>query len=248
MKWIATLLLAASLTLGVVSATTAYLPRLSLPDDRLLGLTLNAPAGRTTTTEAAAAPIARDGETLSVELLTKLRAAGVERVRVKEFALGRWSHSGWFLLAMAGLGGGAWLMRVASHREVEAANGAASAGRHLTPAQAARRIHEIVAEVKAQLPGLPDDPARLRLIMDRFGEIQAELVPAVADGRQVLIAQAGLGAYAAFMDAFAAAERQINRAWSAAADGVYAEAVVCVDLAADLARRQAEQVPGEAGG
>ena len=35
------------------------------------------------------------------------------------------------------------------------------------------------------------------------------------------------------MDRFAAAERQINRAWSAAADGVYAEAETCLTTAVD---------------
>ena len=43
-----------------------------------------------------------------------------------------------------------------------------------------------------------------------------------------LIQQCGIGHAAEVMDRFAAAERQINRAWSAASDGVLEEAEACL--------------------
>lgn len=234
MKAIAILTLALALTLGVISATTAYLPPLALPDDRLIGLTLNTDAGRKTQPDGTTVPIARDEQAITAELLATLRAAGVQRVRVKEFSLARWTHKGWFLLAVAGLGVGAGLLRRAGRRT--ATNQDPRGGAALSPWQAAQQIHERMVEVQNQLPVLPDDAARLRLIMTRLGEIQSDLVPVVADARPVLVAQMGLGGYAVFMNHFAAAERQINRAWSAAADGAYAEAAECVGLAVELSR------------
>ena len=50
------------------------------------------------------------------------------------------------------------------------------------------------------------------------------------EARSPLIAQLGLAGFAEVMDRWAAAERQINRAWSAAADGVYEEVVDCLTL------------------
>jgi hypothetical protein len=240
MKWITTLLLAAALSLGVICATTAYLPRLDLPDEQLIGLTLNADAGRLAGPDGTATPVARDDQPITAETLAALRAKGVERVRVKEFAFARWTHKGWFVLALAGLCGGAWLMRVSSRRAA-ATDESARTGKGLSPERAAERIHEIVMEVQQQLPTLPDDKARLRLILERLGEIQVELVPMVADARESLVARLGLSGYAVFMDQFAAAERQINRAWSAAADGVYAEAVECIHLSVELSRPKAAQ-------
>ena len=60
------------------------------------------------------------------------------------------------------------------------------------------------------------------------------------DARQALIGRHGLGGYAMIMDRFAAAERQINRARSAAADGVYDEAETCLKAAADRLRETSQ--------
>jgi hypothetical protein len=72
---------------------------------------------------------------------------------------------------------------------------------------------------------------RLALILERLGEAQKTHMPAFVEARPILIARLGLGGFAELMDRYAAAERQINRAWSAAADGVPAEAAQCLELA-----------------
>lgn len=56
MKLIGSLVVIASLVFGVLSAATAYLPKLSLPDERLLGLTLNAHAGGRRRSQSPATP------------------------------------------------------------------------------------------------------------------------------------------------------------------------------------------------
>ncbi len=234
MNRIAFLLIAASLTLGVISSTTAYLPRLDLPDKRLVGLTLNADAGRRVLEDGTVAPIAQHDQPITTELLEKLRQAGVNRVRVKEFSLANWTHRGWFLLSVAGLLGGAALVRAGARPGPKRAPKAFGATDEMPPERAVARIREIVGDLRRQLPGLPDDHARLRLILERLGQVQSDLVPLVAAARARLIGQLGLGGYADFMDRFAAAERQVNRAWAAAADGVYAEAVECLELADTL--------------
>ena len=54
-------------------------------------------------------------------------------------------------------------------------------------------------------------------------------------GRDVLVGTLGMAGFAALMDAFSRLERTLNRAWSAAADGVLDEAQRCVDEAVALA-------------
>jgi hypothetical protein len=237
MNRIGYLLIAASLTLGVISSTTAYLPRLDFPDERLAGLTLNADAGRRVLPHArdgAVAPIAKHGQPITPEVLEQLRRAGVDRVRVKEFSMANWTHRGWFLISVAGLLGGAALVRARARKAPARAGGPAVD--EMPPEQAVARIREIVGELRRQLPALPDDQARLSLILERLSEVQSHLVPAVASGRARLVGELGLRGYADFMVRFAAAERQVNRAWSAAADGVYAEATECLELADTLLR------------
>lgn len=52
-----------------------------------------------------------------------------------------------------------------------------------------------------------------------------------ADGRECMVSRFGLTVYADVMTNFAAGERSINRAWSAAADGYIDEAADCVQRA-----------------
>jgi hypothetical protein len=90
----------------------------------------------------------------------------------------------------------------------------------------------------AELPNLlllpPEQRERFGLILTRVGELQKTHMVAFVEARPVLIARLGLGGYAELMDRYAAAERQLNRAWSAAADGVYEEAVQALEVAGVL--------------
>lgn len=57
---------------------------------------------------------------------------------------------------------------------------------------------------------------------------------AFADGREAIIDACGLEVYAAVMSEFATAERTINRAWSASADGYVDEVWRCLERAESL--------------
>ncbi len=81
------------------------------------------------------------------------------------------------------------------------------------------------------------DPAvgdKLKLILTRLEDAQKSEVVTFVEGRTDFIRQYGLGSYAEVMDRFAACERQINRSWAAAADGVYDESLDCLDAAIGL--------------
>jgi hypothetical protein len=82
---------------------------------------------------------------------------------------------------------------------------------------------------------LDSDRVRMERIVASLGEVQSELVPAFADARPMLIAERGMGGFAQVMDSFAAMERKINRAWSAAADGEYEESSESLAEAAEAA-------------
>lgn len=255
MKLIGFLIIAAALVLGVAVAPTAYLPRLDLPDEQLIGLTLNAAAGEKapevsseepaepdqatdTPTEdpiVTGEPIATPNSELTAELLTELRDADVERVRVKEFSFARWSGKWWFLLALGGLLAGAALVRVDNRKRLAASTNSATA-KASSPEATLGAIIETIEGLRRDLPHMTTEHDREAAIIERLGEVQAVHVPAFVDARERLVSKHGMSGYAAIMDRFAAMERQINRAWSAAADAVDDEAQDCIERAAALAQ------------
>jgi len=240
MKLIGFLIITAALVLGVSVAPTAYVPHLDLPDEQLVGLTLNAPAGNKQTEAppedpaAPGEPIATPNTKLTPELLTELRDADVKRVRVKEFSFTRWSGKWWFLLAVAGLLAGAALVRVDARKRLAASTDVATADAG-TPEATLATIIETIEGLRRDLPNMTTEHDREAAIIERLGEVQAVHVPAFVDGRERLVSKHGMSGYATIMDRFAAMERQINRAWSAAADAVDEEAIDCIERAAALA-------------
>lgn len=74
----------------------------------------------------------------------------------------------------------------------------------------------------------------MELILDRIGGLEWTHTRAIIDARQTLIGRLKLGGYAEFMGRFSALERQLNRAWSAAADGVLHESTVSLEAAREL--------------
>ena len=231
MKLAALLLITVSLVVGVVGAVTAYLPPLSLPDEALVTdppLTLNAPAG-----ERDGEPIAPGGAALTPEVLAELRAAEVKRVRVREFSLARWPEWWLFVLGCVGLGVGAVIVRRENRRAMAAA-GAARGGAGAGPEEALATLKREIERLRAELPGMGSEGERLAAIVERVGEQQRTTIPAFIAARPVLVSRLGLAGFARLMDSFAAAERQINRAWSAAADEVEAEAVASLERAVGL--------------
>lgn len=191
-----------------------------------------------------------DGTRLTPERMAQLRDAS-ERIaeaqgdgaraggaaHVKSFAFDRWPYWWVFALSAVGLFAGSMLVRAGTKAEIAAAattspgSGAAPAA---SPEQSLQGIIDIVASLRRDLPGMADDEARNDAIIERLDTAQKTHIVAFIDARPLLVNRFGLGGYAELMDRFAAAERQINRAWSAAADGVYHEAANSLDTAADL--------------
>ena len=237
MTTLASLVCVLSTVLGVVAAVTAYAPGLDRPDAELLGLTLADPAGVQAADAVARDPLVPAGTVLGRDELQALRAAGVERVRVLEFSLRRWQEAPAFGASVLGLLGSALMMR-RGRRRAEAD----VAAPHDGPVAVLARIDGAVADLREGLTALPDDAARLARVREVLGTLQRGDLPAFVATREAMIAADGLAGYARVMDRFAGAERQLNRAWSAAADGVLDEARDSLDRAAVLLEEAAGRV------
>jgi hypothetical protein len=235
MKLIASLLLWISLGLGAIAGTTAYRPTLDAVAATTTPLTLAAPAGlaprdpdATGALEPLVRPVGADGEPtlLDAALVAQLREAGVERVRVKEFAFGRWNEAWLFGLACLGLGGAAALLRLDARRRLAQtdARGAADGNARLTPDQALAETHRRLEALRTSIGARPDETGLKRLV-ETLNELQATHMTAFVDDRAKLLGSLGMARYARLMGSFATAERQLNRAWSAAADRVPEEAI-----------------------
>ena len=210
MKLIAYLLMTACLILGAISATTAYSPTLG---ESAIGLTLNADAGMLVSGE----PLATQDDVITRELLDTLLAAGVERVRVKEFSFERWDHWWTMLAACAGLVIAALMVKMETRRRI-AAKLAASDEPTESPEHALAEIRAVLDSLERDLPSMEGDEKRIEAIIERLGGLQWTHLQAIVDARPTLIARLRLVGFAEFMDRFSAFERQLNRAWSAAAD------------------------------
>lgn len=230
MRWAASILLVGSLIAGLVGAVTAYSLPLSLADERLVGATLNAPAGVVRDEQGVGKPLAEKGTALTPSLLANLRAAGVDRVRVKEFELGRWTGGPLFALGCAGLIVSSMVAR--KLRGAGATQAAGSAG--VASGDAESVLVALGAEMEAlrqSLDGMPEETDRLAAVLDRLGAVQRTHIPGFVGARSQLVSRLGLARFAQVAERFAGAERQINRAWSAAADGQEPEANACLDEA-----------------
>jgi hypothetical protein len=246
MRLLSMLLRNASLIAGLFGAVTAYLPSLGLPDDQLIGLTLNAPAGIVSDAGGKPQALAAKDARLTPELLKTLRAAGVRRVRVKAFAVARWSGLWLFLAGCAGLAASARLGRAGARAKPAAAPDSAAAARE-NPEAVLAAIRGAVESLQTELPAFRNQTARCHRALDVLGAVQENLVPDFIALRPVLVGRLGLGGYARLMDRFAAGERQVNRAWSAAADGIDLETTACLEQATRLLA-EAEALLGGIGG
>lgn len=107
--------------------------------------------------------------------------------------------------------------------------------------KAVRAQIEVVSNQIAELPMDADSEAP-RALLDA---IQSEHLQPLVEGRGQLIAKHGLGGFAGYFGTFSAAERNLNRCWSALTDGhsvVAREALVISDQAFVDAIRQYEEV------
>lgn len=196
-----------------------------------------APTGESVLSEREAVrPVARAGDRLTPGLVALLQESGVTYVKVTEFSIGRWSYAWLFGLSCVGLVAGAMMIRAASRSalaRLEAERGGDEAEHTDAQAVLARlsgRLHTLADELTRE----QDGGARLKAILLHLGQIQRDDVPAFIADRASLINRLSLGGYAELMDSFAAMERQLNRAWSAAADAHLAESEACLRNAQPL--------------
>jgi hypothetical protein len=232
------LMVALGLVLGVLSAVTAYLPRVDAIDpSRGHRIILHAPAGAAIDAQGNRMPLlvpGPPGQPLVIDdgHLQILGDAGVRRIHVKGFNLGLWREWWVFAIAMALLAGGAAISRRARRRELEADSERVSSTGDESPTLPAGDLldgaHQAAVKLAGDVDALSDETARLQLIRDGIDDLRERFFEPLEAGRAAVIHQIGLSGYARVMDRFAAAERQFYRAWSAAADHVDAEATTCI--------------------
>lgn len=231
MKLLGQLLVWGSLAVGALAAATAYLASLDAPNEQLVGLTLAAPAGRVEQPDGTHEPIAKKDKSISEPMLLTLREAGVQNIRVKEFDFGRWRGKWYFAASLAVLLLGGRITRHSSKSRIAAD---AKDEHAMSPKQTLQAIAEAVDRLRTDLSSMTDAEARTETVVQQVDELQKTHMTALVDAREALIATLGLAGYAGLMDAYASAERQINRAWSAAADGADREMVACLEEASVL--------------
>ena len=235
MKWLTPLLLALSLAAGTISCMTAYTPRLdAVAAAAAAGETieLGASSGKLVDTDGKVAPIAATGARLTPELVATLRAAGVERVRVRQFSFARWSHGWMFAGSCAGLVIGAMLVRRGIRAGLKAS--AVETGAARSPAAALTCVRQVLQKLDAAMPVLRETDDGMGRVTAELGELQATHLDTILQSRERIIAAGGLGGFAQFMSAYSVMERQINRAWSAAADDAADEVAECLKHALEL--------------
>ncbi len=245
MKVLGFLIVALALVAGLVGSGSAYLVRVERGPDVLLGLTSNenvlvpvpaAPAPANERGDTSTQVLLERGERIDAGHVEALARANVRHVRVEEFALARWEGKWLFALGVLGLGLGAFIVRYAARAALADAPDAETR----TPSAILAEIRAGVERVRTRLqrPGAVDQDG----LLSDLGIVVEDQLPAFPAGRDRMVARFGLGGYAALMDRFAAAERQLHRAWSATADGYLEEAAECVERGASLLVESQEEL------
>ncbi|MCA9293368.1 MAG: hypothetical protein KDA20_06110 [Phycisphaerales bacterium] len=193
-------------------------------------------------------PIGRTGDRVTEDLLGLLRERDVRSVRVSKFSAERWfgkagRFMGWGFLASAfGLFVGAMVVRRATKQEIAATR--ETGGDERAGASAAfAQINNALETLQRDLAGVREPRVRNAMIVERIGVIQRDYAPAFVADRPALIGSLGLGGFAELMDRFAALERQMNRAWSAAADEHEDEAITSLYRALAIMPEVAQKLP-----
>lgn len=256
MRLLAFILIWVSLAVGVVAATTAYIwvvppAGVNAPEHFKIGTgaggepvyaVLAADAGR----GADGTALVGADTALTHDVVARLQEGGVERVRVKTFMPARWTRLPHFGVACVGLLAGAILTRLGAARAARLAEAAGAARDELSPDAALKQLRAAVRTLLDDLPGLGDDEQACRAVTQRLGDAIGGLVPSIVGARDRLVARMGMGGYARFMDTFSAAERNVNRAWSAAADNVLEESVDALERASERFAVAEDKLTGRA--
>jgi hypothetical protein len=248
MRALGSILVIASLVLGSFAVATAYHVSLRGPNLRnVIGLHLASDAG--VRLDASGSPVldeqgrrvpivrARDeqGEPTIItnEMLNELGAgtASAPVIRVMEFRWSLWGRAWWFAASVVGLVAGAALLRADQRARRQAAAAGRAAGGAGRARDAFEHVRAAVHSLRDELPSSPET-VRLEVLLERIGQLQRTDLRDFVDAREELGHLVGARRCAELMDHFAAMERQLNRAWSAAADGVWEEARASLERAA----------------
>lgn len=158
----------------------------------------------------------------------------VDTVSVKEFSFARWRGKWLFLLSLAGMVGGALLLRRASRQTAPSVGRRGDALQEKAPLALLEESLQELRDTRAAVSRADTEQQRLKLIVERLGRLQLTHLAPFIDGRDRLTRELGLRRMAEILDGFSAAERQVNRAWSAASDNHEPEALACLNRAAEL--------------
>ena len=182
------------------------------------------------------------GRFVDEALMKELSAAGVERVSVMNpvaFSWGDWTWRWGFVVAVLLMLGGAFLKR---QRATELVPGAAAdAGGLPELVDRIEALERGVAELVERGDALSPDDLHARVDRLLTGPVYD-----VIESREALRERHGLAAYAALMGPFAAAERKLNRAWSASVDEYPDETRDSLAQALPLVQEARRNVPGAA--
>jgi hypothetical protein len=271
MKLIGNLLLVVCLITGCLSAATAYLTPAEAASAE--GVVLSEPAGAEAPSDAEIAelraayeageitaetlvrqleepePVVPAGAVLDEQALAEIRAENIEFVETKSFSITSWPYGWVFGLSAVGLLAGSLLVRFGAKREIAAEGIAPERDAQLpkadaSPQQIVETIGDALETLHRELPNMSSDQERLKAIITRAGALQKDAIPRFIESRPKIVASVGLGRYAEIMDYFAAMERKINRAWSAAADGHLPESQASLDDAVEKVPAVREKLAG----
>ena len=128
------------------------------------------------------------------------------------------------------------MVRRAAQNQLEKthANQGSSSAQATDAASVFARLSGRLNQLASELEQTSNDGDRLSAILLHIGEIQREDIPAFVADKPALVSQLSLAGYAELMDSFAAMERQLNRALSAAADSHLPESEDCLRNAQPL--------------
>lgn len=251
MKLAGPLMVALGLVLGVLSGATAYLVPVDRIDPARDRVVLHAPAGNAANPGEPPRPVLSPGPpdaplVIAESHLETLRAAGVRRIHVKQFTPHLWREWWVFAIAVALLVGGAIVIRCVRNLEMKLAAKRESENPDSPPADALLKgALDAARDLLTRASEHPDGPTRVRLIREGIDDLHDRFFEPLEFGRAIMIQQLGMGGYARVMDRFAAAERQFNRAWSASADHVEAEAFECLGNGIDLLAEADQRLAAE---
>lgn len=167
------------------------------------------------------------GTFLDEAALERLLAMGVDEVTLrvpKKWSMNRWGAAPWFGAAIAMMLAAVFLNR---------SGGGAEGAKEATENSAYAELKGLLGEVGGGAAALVE---RIEQLSPEGGAAEIETcgegVLTLVEQRQVLAQALGAGPYAEFMGQFSAAERDLNRAWSAAVDGYPQEARESLERAA----------------